>query len=128
MINLMQMLQFMQGGGNPMGMLQQMMGNDPRANYQYCVIVAQSIPTTATVGAPVVFTIGTGTQQYPLTKCNCAQATVCNIRSRTKYAVRLNTTATGGTFRMLGRGCCAPDNSLRSINGTAPATTSGVTE
>lgn len=32
MINLMQMLQFMQGGGNPMGMLQQMMGNDPRAN------------------------------------------------------------------------------------------------
>lgn len=97
-------------------------------HYQYCVIVAQSIPTTATVGAPVVFTIGTGTQQYPLTKCNCAQATVCNIRSRTKYAVRLNTTATGGTFRMLGRGCCAPDNSLRSINGTAPATTSGVTE
>lgn len=32
MINMMQMMQFMQGGGNPMGMLQQMMGSDPRAN------------------------------------------------------------------------------------------------
>lgn len=89
---------------------------------QYCVVIAQAIPTTATIGAPVVFTIGTGTVQYPLTKCNCAQATACNIRTRTRYAVRVSTTPTGGSFKLLGRVCCAPNNGLRSINGTAPVT------
>lgn len=101
--------------------------NLPAGSYnngeEYCIIVAQSIPSTATIGAPVVITIGTGTVQYPLTKCNCAQATACNIRTRTRYAVRVSTTPTGGSFKLLGRVCCAPDNGLRSINGTAPATT-----
>lgn len=31
MINLFQVMQMMQGGANPMAMLQQMMGQDPRA-------------------------------------------------------------------------------------------------
>lgn len=31
MINLLQVMQMMQGGANPMAMLQQMMGQDPRA-------------------------------------------------------------------------------------------------
>lgn len=101
--------------------------NLPAGSYndgeQYCVVIAQAIPTTATIGAPVVFTIGTGTVQYPLTKCNCAQATACNIRTRTRYAVRVSTTPTGGSFKLLGRVCCAPSNGLRSINGTAPAAT-----
>lgn len=98
--------------------------NLPAGSYnnreQYCIVVAQSIPTTVTIGAPVVVTIGDGTQEYPLTKCNCAQATVCNIRTRTRYAVKLSTTATGGTFRLLGRVCCAPENTLASVDGTAP--------
>ena len=85
-------------------------------------MIAQSIPSTATINSPVVVTIGTGTVQYPLTKCNCAQATVCNIRTRTKYSTRLVTTATGGSFRMLGSSCCAPNNTLASVNGTAPTT------
>lgn len=101
--------------------------NLPAGSYndseRYCVVIAQAIPTTATVGAPVVFTIGAGTEQYPLTKCNCAQATVCNIRTRTRYAVRVSTTPTGGIFRLLGRVCSAQNNGLRSINGTAPAAT-----
>ncbi len=101
--------------------------NLPAGSYnngeEYCIIVAQSIPSTATIGAPVVITIGTGTVQYPLTKCNCAQATACNIRTRTRYAVRVSTTPTGGSFKLLGRVCCAPNNGLRSINGTAPAGT-----
>ena len=101
--------------------------NLPAGSYnngeEYCIIVAQSIPSTATIGAPVVITIGTGTVQYPLTKCNCAQATACNIRTRTRYAVRVSTTPTGGSFELLGRVCCAPNNGLRSINGTAPAAT-----
>lgn len=103
--------------------------NLPAGSYQngqkYCIVVAQSIPDTATINAPVVVTIGTGTDQYPLTKCNCAQVTACGIRTRTKYSAVVVTSATGGTFRLLGRPACAPNNALESINGTAPATEAG---
>ena len=100
--------------------------NLPAGSYndgeKICIIVAQAIPATTTIAAPVVVTVGEGTQQYPLTKCNCAPVTACSIRTRTRYSVCVNTTATGGTFRLLGNPCCAPNNRLTSINGTAPAT------
>lgn len=101
--------------------------NIPAGSYRdgckYCIIVAQTIPSTTTINAPVVITIGTGTVQYPLTKCDCTQATACNIRTRTRYSTCVNTTPTGGTFKLMGRVCCAPNNNLSSINGTAPVTT-----
>ena len=100
--------------------------NLPAGSYndgeKICIIVAQAIPATTTIAAPVVVTVGEGTQQYPLTKCNCAPVTACSIRTRTRYSVCVNTTATGGTFRLLGNPCCAPNNRLTSINGTAPET------
>ena len=100
--------------------------NLPAGNYnnceKYCIVIAQSVPSTTTIAAPVVVTVGEGTQQYPLTKCNCAPVTACSIRTRTRYSVCVNTTATGGTFRLLGNPCCAPNNQLQSINGTAPTT------
>ena len=89
---------------------------------KYCIVIAQSIPTTTTINAPVYIQIGTGTVLYPLQKCNCAQATACSVRTRTKYSTRVVTTPTGGSFRLLGDLCCAPNNNLRSINGTAPVT------
>lgn len=89
---------------------------------KYCIVVAQSIPTTTTINAPVVITIGTGTQQYPLLKCDCSQATACAIRTRTRYSTCVETTPTSGVFRLLGRTCCAPNNNLRGINGTASVT------
>lgn len=89
-------------------------------NEKYCIVVAQAIPAAATINAPVVITIGTGTVQYPLTECNCRQVTACGIRTRTRYATKVRTTPTGGTFQMLGNPCCSPNNVLRSINGTAP--------
>ena len=88
---------------------------------KYCIVVAQSIPTTTTITAPVYIQIGTGTELYPLQKCDCAQATACSIRTRTKYSTCIVTTPTGGSFRLLGNLCCAPNNNLRSINGTAPS-------
>lgn len=98
--------------------------NLPAGSYnngdKYCIIVAQAIPATTTINAPVVITIGTGTVQYPLTKRNCAQVTACGIRTRTRYSVCVSTSATGGVFKMLGNLCCSPDNTLTSINGTAP--------
>lgn len=103
--------------------------NLPAGSYQngqkYCIVVAQSIPDTATINAPVVVTIGTGTAQYPLTKCNCAQVTACGIRTRTKYSAVVVTTATGGTFRLLGRPACAPNNALAAIDGATPTTEAG---
>lgn len=89
---------------------------------KYCIVVAQSIPATTTINAPVVITIGTGTQQYPLLKCDCSQATACSIRTRTRYSTCVETTPTSGVFKLTGKICCAPNNNLRGINGTAPVT------
>lgn len=99
--------------------------NLPAGSYnngqRYCIVIAQSVPTTATITAPVVVTIGAGTEEYPLVGCNCAQLTACAIRSRTRYATRVVTDSAGGSFRLMGRACCAPSNALPAIDGTAPA-------
>ena len=65
-------------------------------------------------------TIGTGTVQYPLTRCNCKQLTACGLRTRTRYSAVVETTPTDGVFRLLGKPCCTPNNDLDSINGTSP--------
>lgn len=98
--------------------------NIPAGSYnngcQYCIVIAQPIPTTATIAAPVVVTIGDGTVEYPLTNKFCAQVTACGIRTRTKYAVLVTTNATGGTFKMLGQPHCSPSYALTAIDGTEP--------
>ena len=62
--------------------------NLPAGSYndceKYCIVVAQAIPDTTTINAPVYITIGTGTTLYPLTKRNCAQVTAAGIRTRTR--------------------------------------------
>lgn len=88
---------------------------------KYCIVIAQAIPTATTIAAPVVIAIGGGAVQYPLVNRCCVPVTACGIRTRTKYATVLATTATGATFKMLGNPCCAPDNRLASVDGTAPA-------
>ena len=87
---------------------------------KYCIVVAQAIPDTTTITAPVFIQIGAGTVLYPLNKCDCTQTTACSIRIRTKYSTRVETTATGGIFKLLGKVCCAPNNNLSAIDGTAP--------
>ena len=98
--------------------------NIPAGSYndgcKYCIVVAQTIPATTTINAPVVITIGAGTVEYPVTRCDCSPATACNIHTRTKYPVRVETSATGGNFRLLSHSCGCCDNNLQSINGTAP--------
>jgi hypothetical protein len=103
--------------------------NLPAGSYangcKYCIVVAQTIPATTTITAPVVITIGTGTEEYPLVNRCCAQVTACAIRTRTKYSTVVSTDATGGTFKLLGRPCCSPNNALTAIDGTAPAAEGG---
>ena len=93
-----------------------------RDNCKYCIVVAQAIPAETTITAPVFITIGDGTVLYPLNKCDCTQATACSIRTRTKYSTRVETSVTGGVFKLLGRVACSPNNNLTAIDGTAPTT------
>ena len=83
---------------------------------KYCIVIAQSIPTTATVGAPVVVAVGTSATAYPIVNCDCSPLTSCGVRTRTKYSCCLRTTATGATFRMLGKACGCGDG-MPSITG-----------
>ena len=92
---------------------------------KYCIVIAQSIPAETTISAPVFIQIGAGSVLYPLDKCDCTQATACSMRTRTKYSTKVETTPTGGIFKLLGNICCAPNNNLRSINGTTPVVTTG---
>ena len=93
--------------------------NIPDGNYQrncrYCIVVAQAIPTATTIEAPVYVTIGAGTTLYPFNRCDGTQATACQIRSRTRYAMCVQTTDSGGSFRMIGGLPCAPDNALTAL-------------
>ena len=99
--------------------------NIPAGSYndceKVCIIVAQTIPDATTITAPVFITIGDGTELYPLNKCDCTQATACSIRTRTKYSTRVETSATTGVFKLLGKVACSPNNNLVAIDGTAPA-------
>lgn len=90
-------------------------------NQKYCIVVTQAIPSATLIGAPVVITIGTGLVQYPVVLKNCRPMTACKVGTRTKYPMVLETTSTGGVFRVVNKPCCA-NRDLSSVNGTAPTT------
>jgi hypothetical protein len=89
---------------------------------KYCIVTAQSIPSTATINMPVYIQIGTGTVLYPLINCDGTQIVASDIQKRTKYSVKVETSPTSGVFRLLGNICCDRNNNLASITGTAPTT------
>lgn len=89
-----------------------------------CLIIAQTIPTTATISMPVAISIGGDTTTvYPIVSCDCAQITACAIRTRKKYPLRISTTPTSAVFKSLGGLSCSPNNNLAVI--PAPATDGG---
>ena len=91
----------------------------------YCIVVAQAIPAATTINAPVVITIGDGTEEYPLVDRCCAQLVAASLRTRTKYKTVVSTNATGASFKLVGRAACAPTNNLAAIDGTAPTAAEG---
>ena len=104
--------------------------NIPAGTYRngckYCIVVAQSIPTTVPIGTPVAISIGGDTTTvYPVTNRCCAQVTACAIRTRTRYPVCVSTSATGGTFKVLSGLSCAPNNALASLPVTTTTTAAG---
>jgi hypothetical protein len=92
-----------------------------------CLVVAQTIPTTATITMPVAISIGGDTTTvYPIVNCDCTQVTACAIRTRTKYGLRINTTATSAVFKTLRKLTCYPENTLAVIPATTTATAPAV--
>ena len=83
---------------------------------KYCIIIAQTIPDTATINMPVAFSIGGDTTTvYPFVRYDCSQITACGIRTRTRYSTRVSTNAVGGVFKSLGGISCCPNNNLASL-------------
>lgn len=88
-----------------------------------CLVVAQTIPATATITMPVAISIGGDTTTvYPILNCDCTQVTACAIRTRTKYGLKVNTTATSAVFRTIKQLTCYPESTLAVIPAPATAT------
>lgn len=94
---------------------------------KYCLVVAQTIPTTATIAMPVAISIGGDTTTvYPLVGQCCRQISACGIRTRTKYPVVVATTSTSGVFKSLRSLPCYPTEVLASLPAPAAAATPAV--
>lgn len=83
-----------------------------------CFAVTQNLPTEATILMPVSITLGTNATAYPLLDDCCNRITACGIRTRTRYSACVST-MNGGSFRLLGRVPCYPQNIVASLP-TAP--------
>lgn len=70
---------------------------------KYCVVIAQAIPDGTTITAPVVFTIGEDTTQYPFVNCDCTPVYASQVRTRRLYSVRVNTAVGAGVFKYIGK-------------------------
>ena len=90
-----------------------------------CLVITQTIPTTATINMPVAISIGGDTTTvYPIVDKCCRQATACQLRTRKRYGLRGETNATSAVFKSLGGLSCCPTYRLPSIpvaTTTAPA-------
>lgn len=79
---------------------------------KYCLVIAQAIPTDATITTPVAISIGGDTTTvYPLV-CykTCLQALACQVRTRTKICTYIQTDTVSGVFKAVyGLGAYCPD-------------------
>lgn len=92
---------------------------------KYCIVLAQSIPTTTTINAPVVFTIGAGTTQYPFVNCDCTPVLASQVRTRRVYPTRVNTAVNSGVFKYIGK-CPLPCRAA-VVAGSIPTSTTAST-
>lgn len=104
--------------------------NIPAGSYtngkKYCIIVAQNIPTTTTISANVVITIGDDTTAYPLVNCNCTNVNACQIKTRKRYSTIVHTNIQSGVFKLtgsIGCNCCSCDNNAQALPITTATTT-----
>ena len=93
---------------------------------KYCIVLAQSIPTTTTINAPVVFTIGTETTQYPFVNCDCTPVLASQVRTRRVYPTRVNTAVNSGVFKYIGK-CPLPCRATVAAGSIPTSTTTAST-
>lgn len=95
-------------------------------NCKYCIVLAQSIPTSATISSRVVFTIGTDPTQYPFVNCDCTPIYASQLRTRRIYPTRVNTAVGTGVFKYVGK-CKLPCNSITTTTSIPVQTTTTTT-
>lgn len=110
------------GGNLVVNLPQNVYGNCQK----YCIVLAQSIPTTTTINAPVVFTIGTGTTQYPFVNCDCTPVLASQVRTRRVYPTRVNTSVNSGVFKYIGK-CPLPCRATVAAGSIPTSTTTAST-
>ena len=103
----------------------------PAGNYgnncKYCIVLAQAIPTSATINSTVVFSIGGTATQYPFVNCDCTPIYVCQVRTRRIYATRVSTAVSTGVFKYIGK-CKLPcTGAVAAQSIPVPTTTTPVT-
>lgn len=109
------------GGNLVVNLPQNVYGNCQK----YCIVLAQSIPATTTINAPVVFTIGTGTTQYPFVNYDCTPVLASQVRTRRVYPTRVNTAVNSGVFKYIGK-CPLPCRATVAA-GSIPTSTTAST-
>lgn len=96
--------------------------NLPQRSYNsgcpYFLRVLEPIPDTATVGAEVVVSIGTGTVTYPLVDCDGAPVTAEHLRSGYSYPVAVISSGASGAFKVLAPLCYSKLSPAFSVDGT----------
>lgn len=91
------------------------------ANCQkYCIVLAQSLPTSATIDAQVVFTIGNNATRYPFVNKDCTPIYATQLRTRRVYNTRVNTAVNTGVFKYIGN-CCLPSRTI-TVSNSLPTT------
>lgn len=88
---------------------------------KYCIVLAQSIPTSATINSTVVFTIGNNPTRFPFVNKDCTPIYASQIRTRRIYTTRVNTAVNTGVFKYIGN-CCLPSAAI-TVNNSIPVAT-----
>ena len=92
---------------------------------KFCIVLAQSIPTTATINSQVVFTIGTNPTRYPFLNKDCTPIYASQIKTRRVYQTRVNTAINSGIFKYIGK-CCLPSSAVTVTNSLPTTATTTV--
>lgn len=91
---------------------------------KYCIVLAQAIPTSATINSTVVFTIGNNPTRFPFVNKCCVPIYASQIRTRTIYPTRVNTAVNSGVFKYIGERCL-PSSATTVVN-SIPVETAAV--
>lgn len=86
--------------------------NLPAGSYKnkekYCIVIAQDIPTTTTISARVLITIGDDEDTtYSLVNSDCTDTYATELTTRKRYSTIVHTDIQSGVFKMIGAVNCA---------------------